>query len=300
MKFRTIFILFNVVIVASFLFVFLMPFFLLGSAYSLGFWKSNWYLALFFILLIGALNAFFLMNRRVFILVEREDWSSLSAYLVDMIFRKRRYRSSYVRLLVNAYLLQSDVGGIERLEAELGARRVSLLRRHALLFGVTRLLRNNSAEAETFFATYLDAKDVEGREWLRFDYAFSLVLQKRITDALPYLREGAASRDAVLALLAAYFLGSLGAASTSGEERTSLLALSDDTRRRLRKRFPGSRWAKEVERAKNEVHVVILTKLIDDASRWLLSEEGAASGAAPDASSPASASPVEPPSPQKA
>jgi hypothetical protein len=180
---------------------------------------------------------------------------------------------------VNAYLLQSDVEGIERLETELAAKKPALLRKHAVLFGVTRLLRNRSAEAESFFASYLDAKDVESREWLRFDYAFSLILQKRIVDALPYLREGAVSKDAVLALLSAYFLGSLGAASVDAEERTVILALSEDTRARLKKRFPGARWTKEVERAKNEVHIVILSKLIDDAGAWLFSEP-ASGGAA--------------------
>lgn len=282
MKFRTIFILFNVVIVASFLFVFLMPFFILGAAYSFAFWKSNWYLALFFIVLIAGLNTFFLTNRRVFLLVEREDWSALAAYLVDQIFRKGRYKPNHIRLLVNAYLLQSDVGGIERLETELAAKKPALLRKHAVLFGVTRLLRNRSAEAESFFASYLDAKDVEAAPWLRFDYAFSLVLQKRIVDALPYLREGLASKDAVLALLSAYILASLGAASVGPEDRTELVELTEDARTRLKRRFPGKRWARELERAKNEVHIVILTKLIDDASAWLISEKGAASGA-PDA-----------------
>ncbi|MDA8427464.1 MAG: hypothetical protein M0Z80_15165 [Treponema sp.] len=280
MKFRTIFVLFNVVIVASFLFVFFMPFFLLGSQYSLAFWKGNWYLALFFIVLIAGLNAFFLTNRRVFLLVEREDWSALAAYLVDRIFRKGRYRASHIRLLVNAYLLQSDVEGIDRLETELAAKKPALLRKQAVLFGVTRLLRNRSAEAESFFAPYLDAKDVESREWLRFDYAFSLVLQKRIVDALPYLREGVVSKDAVLSLLSAYFLASLGAASVGPEERGELISLSDDTRTRLKKRFPGKHWAKEVERAKNEVHIVILAKIIDDAGAWLLSDAPSAAAGA--------------------
>ncbi len=270
MKFRTIFILFNAVIVISFLFVFLMPFFLLGPEYSLSFWTGNWYLALVFVLLIGGLNAFFIANWKVFILVEREDWGALAAHLVDRIFTRKRYGSRHVALLVNAYLLQSDVEGIERLERELGEKRPELLRKNAVLFGVTRLLRNRPAEAEAFFARFLEAKDVENREWLRFDYAFSLVLQRKAAEALPRLRGGLASRDAVLSLLAAYLLGSLGAAAASTEaERAELVALADATRERLKKRFPGQRWNREVERAKSEVHIVILSKLIDDAGRWL-------------------------------
>ncbi|MBL8967525.1 MAG: hypothetical protein JNG85_10965 [Spirochaetaceae bacterium] len=270
MKFRTIFILFNAVIVISFLFVFLMPFFLLGPEYSLSFWTGNWYLALIFVLLIGGLNAFFIANWKVFILVEREDWGALAAHLVDRIFTRKRYGGRHVALLVNAYLLQSDVEGIERLELELGEKRPELLRRNAVLFGVTRLLRNRPAEAEAFFARFLEAKDVENREWLRFDYAFSLVLQRKAAEALPRLRGGVSSRDAVLSLLSAYLLGSLGAAAASTEaERAELVALADATKDRLKKRFPGQRWNREVERAKSEVHIVILSKLIDDAGRWL-------------------------------
>lgn len=270
MKFRTIFILFNVVILVSFCFVFFFPFFVLGPGPSFAFWKGNWYLALFFILLLGGLNAFFLANRKVFTLVEREDWSALSSYLAEEIYAKGRFRASSVRLLVNACLLRSDVDGIEKLEAELEAKKPALLRANALLFGVTRLLRNRLPEAEAFFARYLDAKDVESRDWLRFDYAFSLVLQKRAADALPFLKEGTASRDAVLALLSAYLLGSIGAASAaSADERSALKALAEATRQRLATRFSALRWSKEVERAKGEVHIVILSKLVDDAGRWL-------------------------------
>ncbi len=286
MKFRTIYILFNVVIVVSFLFVFLMPFFVLGPQYSRAFWKGNWYLALFFLLLVGGLNAFFIANWKIFVLVEREDWGALAAHLVDRIFTKKRYGSRHVALLVNAYLLESDVAGIEKLEAELASRRPELLRRNAVLFGVTRLLRNKPGEAESFLKPYLGAKDADNREWLRFDYAFSLVLQHRTGEALPELRAGLASRDAVLALLSAYLIGSLGVAAVASEaEKRELATLAASTRDALKKRFPGERWNREVERAKGEVHIVILSKLIDDAGRWLFAqaEEGGSSGAAPSA-----------------
>jgi hypothetical protein len=270
MKFRTIFILFNVVVISSFLFIFFLPLALLGPESSLSFWKGNWYLALLFLALIAGLNSFFLLNRKTFLLVEREDWGALSAHLVGIMFPKGRFRSGRVRLLVNAYLLQSDIGGIERLEAELAAKRPDLLRKNALLFGVTRLLRSKTAEAEEFFAPYLGAKDVESRDWLRFDYGFSLVLQKKFAQALPYLEEGCVSRDAVLCLLSAYLLGSVGAASLPDESgRAAAAAKAEGTRCRLRKRYSDAKWSKEVDRAKSEVHIVILSKLVDEAGRWL-------------------------------
>ncbi len=270
MKFRTIFILFNVIIIISFLFIFLLPIFLLGPGSSMAFWKGNWYIGLLFIALLGGLNSFFLLNSKTFILVEREAWDELSAYLVGLMFPKGRFRSSRVRLLVNAYLLQSNIDGIERLEAELSSKKPELLRKNALLFGVTRLLRNKSDEAEAFFAPFLDAKDVESRQWLRFDYGFSLVLQKRFVEALPYLDEGTDSRDPVLCLLSAYLLGSAGASSADSEtEKASLLAKVEGVRERLTKRYTTAKWDKEVEQAKSEVHIVILSRLIDDAGHWL-------------------------------
>jgi hypothetical protein len=273
MKFRTIFILFNVVILTSFLFVFFLPIFLLGPESSIAFWKGNWYLALVFLLLIVGLNAFFLANRKTFSLVEREDWGELSAHLVGLMFPRSRFTTGRVRLLVNAYLLQSDIAGIEALESELEGKKPAILRKNALLFGVTRLLRNRSEEAETFFSKYLDAKDVESRDWLRFDYGFSLVLQKKSGEARPFLEEGLRSRDPILCLLAAYLLGSVGAAAAPSEdERKAAEAKADAARAKLRKRYSNAKWSKEVERAKSEVHIVILSKLIDDAGAWLYNE----------------------------
>jgi hypothetical protein len=270
MKFRTIFILFNVVVITSFLFIFFLPFALLGPGSSLAFWKGNWFLALVFLALIAGLNSFFLLNRKTFVLVEREDWGALSAHLVGLMFPRSRFTAGRVRLLVNAYLLQSDIGGIERLEAELAAKRPDVLRKNALLFGVTRLLRGNPAEAEAFLAPYIGARDAEARDWLRFDYGFSLVLQKKYAQATPFLEEGSSSRDAVLCLLAAYLLGSVGAAAAGDErEKTALAAKAEAARARLRKRYAIAKWSREVERAKSEVHIVVLSKLIDDAGRWL-------------------------------
>jgi len=277
MKLRTIFALFNAVILSSFAFVFLMPLFVLGAGSTLDFWKENWYLALFFLLLIAGLNGFFLANRKVFVLVEREDWGGLSAYLVKSMFgagsRPGRFRSSRVRLLINAYLLQSDAEGIARLESDLAAKRPDLLRRNALLFGVTRLLRGRNEEAEAFLKGYLDAKDADSPDWLRFDYGFSLILQKRAREALPFLEQAISSKDAVLRALAAYLLSSLGADAAEAEDaRSEARAKAEAERQRLRARFDARRWAKEVERAKSEVHIVILSKLIDDAGRWLYEE----------------------------
>ena len=274
MKFRTIYILFNVVVAVSFLFIFFLPFFLLGWDYSVEFWKGSWYLAFFFLALLAILNGFFAWNWKVFNLVEKEDWGGLSAHLVERIFVKRRYGSRHAALLVDAYLLQGDVAGIERLEEELKSRRPVLLRKLAVLFGLTRLLRDRPADAETFLAPLLGKREVDNWEWLRFDYAFALVLQKKIAEALPHLLEGTSSRDPVLALLAAYLLETVVVkAAVPGGADAEALAAAERVRKDLRKRFPGGRFAQELERAKGEFQIVVLSRLIDDASKWMMAAE---------------------------
>ncbi len=270
MKFKTIFILFNAVVLFSFVFIFLFPLFLLGGEYTLGLWKSNWFLAVFFLVMLGVLNAFFLSNWKLFQLVEREDWEALSEWLRVRIFEKGAYRSQYIRLYVNAAMLRSDLASIDKLEAVLREKKPVVLRRQAVLFGVGYLLRNDPDASLAFFGPFLEDRDVESRGWLWFDYSFNLVVKNRGAEALPWLRRAAADKDAVLSLLAVYMIGSLvTSALEEGPERESARAFAEDRRKDLRKRFVPERWGREVEKAKNDIHVVILSRLIDDAGRWL-------------------------------
>jgi len=269
MKFRTIYWLFNAVIVVSFLFVFFLPLALLGWDYTLTFWKGSWYLALLFLALLAVLNAFFLANRRVFSYFEKEDWDSLSAWLVERIFVKHRYGSLDVRYLVDTWFIQGDVDGFARLEEELKNRKPRLLRKTAVIFGYVRILKGQSAEAESFFSPLLGKRDVDDWEWLRFGYAFSLVLQRKLAMAREHLLEGASSRDPVLSLLAAWLLSSIVIPSAKEVVDEEASALVDRAGVEIRKRFPGERLGAEIDKAKGEFHIVVLSRSIAEARKWL-------------------------------
>ena len=43
----------------------------------------------------------------------------------------------------------------------------------------------------------------------------------------------------------------------------------EENRARLEKRYTRDQWTREVERSKTSVHVVILQKLIEEATEWL-------------------------------
>ena len=81
MKFKTIFIIFNVVIVFSFLFIFFMPLFLLGGDYFVDFFFNNWFIGILFVITLFIFNFYFLQNWQLFRLLENEDWNKLIEFL---------------------------------------------------------------------------------------------------------------------------------------------------------------------------------------------------------------------------
>jgi hypothetical protein len=112
MKLKAIFLLFNSVLVVSFLLIFLMPLFLLGTdSFSL-FWGRNWIIAVVFVATLGAVNAYFGLNWRLFVNLEKEDWPALVVQLEQKVLRRGLTRPMYIRLLLNAYLILSNTEGI--------------------------------------------------------------------------------------------------------------------------------------------------------------------------------------------
>lgn len=270
MKFKTIFALFNAILIFSFAFIFFMPFLLLGAEYSLPFWAKNWPLFMFFTAVLIGFNAFFISNWRLFTLLESEDWDALSALLGTRVFEKKRYDRRTVRLLVNTALLRGDMVVVEKLESVLRMEKPAALRRDAVLFGAARLLKNDTQASVLFLDEFADGKGVENPAWITFYHAFALVLVKRAPEAAPKLEALLGSRDYVLAVLSAYLLGTLCAPVVQVADRDRLVGLAEARRVELYKRFGAIKWAREVERAKSEIHVVILSRILDEASTWLL------------------------------
>ncbi len=267
MKFKLIFIIFNAAILVSFALIFFMPMILLGWEYSRTFWGANWYLPLLFVAIMGILNTYFIVNWKLFTLLEREDWNELVSYLEDRVTNRHRYSSLSIRLLAHGYVVRSDMEGVRRLGSDVKAGNPALFNRHALLFGIPYLLGNKPAEMEEYFREALDA-GASDAGWLRWNRAFSLLLLKREDEAKPLLVGLVRSRerDAILILLAAYLLDTF---SRRDEEAASEIAR---VRAALTRKFSKSAWEREIERAKSNLQVVILVKLVQEATDWLYSE----------------------------
>lgn len=269
MKFKSVFAVFNIVVLLSFAFIFIMPFFALGGQYAGEFWAANWPLSLILLAAIGALDVFFALNWKLFSLLEREDWPALANHLEQLVVRKGRYRSSYVRLLTNAYLVLSDTASAIALERTLAEKKPSLVHSNALLFGVARILSGDHHGAAEFLAAESAAK-TEDPEWVRWYYSFALLLDKRFgegADVLVSLAAGA--KDPLVLGLASFFLSTTAAAALPSR-KAELEAAASSAAGRTKAALPDQKsWDKALSKAGSEIYIVVLSKSLKEAAAAL-------------------------------
>ena len=260
-RFRAVFAIFNVVIVVSFLVIYLMPLFMLGWDYTSNFWSENWGLPVLFGAILCGLNGYFIFNWKLFTLLEREDWDSLIEHLEHRIFEKHIILAQQCRILVNAYLVRSKLDSIQRLEDTIREKRSSLVKRLAMPLGIQHLLSNESSSMLSYFGQF---KDERGRDsgWIRWSYAFASLLAENPDTAGVYLSKVVETeREPVLLVLSLYLLDGIGPDSLS------------DRKNQLKAKYTREKLEQEIERQRAHVQVVILARLIENAVDWLYSEK---------------------------
>lgn len=269
MKFKFVVIIFNIFIVLVLSSVALAPNLLFAPDLAKKFLVSAWPLAGILTLSLIALNVFFLFNRRLFTLLEREDWPALVDYLERKIFRGGHYSARHIRLLVNSYLVMSDSAAVQKLENKVAIAKPALLTENALLFGAARILGGDSKGAADFFQMRLAKGKLKNSRWIRWYYGFSLVLAGAFDKAEAEFKTLVTVTDeSLLAGLSAYFLS--GTLLKYSVNRDECRALAEEGRERVRKALKGiGGWRREAARFETEVYAAIIKKYIDEAGAWL-------------------------------
>lgn len=272
MKFKFIVIFFNILIIFVLSFVAVLPFVVFGADMAAAFWQSAWPLALILILSLAVLNAFFLINRRLFTLLEREDWPALTEYLEKKIYHAGHYSSRHVRLLLHSYLVLSDFGGALQLENKVAIAKPALLDANAIVFGAARILGGDARAAADFFQLRLEKGKVKEVQWLRWYYGFSLVLARFFERAEGEFRTlVGSSNEPLITGLSAFFLSGILLKYSVNQAECRSLAVKG--RERVVKAFKnGEGWKRQAARIETEVHAVIIKKYIDEAGAWLFKE----------------------------
>ena len=267
MKMKAIFIVLNAVLGAAFLVIFLTPLFLLGSDWFDIFWTRNWPIAVLFVVTLGAVDTYFLLNWRLFQGLEKEDWASVAGTLEHRIFRGGPILASNVRILLNTYLVTSSTDSILALEAYLLKRKDTLIPRFSLAFGIPHLLSRDTGEAETFFRRLLIQPRLADREWVKWNHAFSLLQLRKTEEARQELESlGGKVTDPVLLLLSLYLLDVLARNDSDLEAKVAA------RRDQLKTSHTPVLLQKAIEKSSGNLQVVVLSRLLQDAAQWLYAD----------------------------
>jgi hypothetical protein len=222
-----------------------------------------------------SLGIFFLINYRLFSLLEREDWPALSYYLEKKIFVKGRYNNRFVKLLASSYMVISDYPSVLKLENKVFLAKKSIVEKNVLIFGAARVIGGNYSEAAAFFKTHLDKSRLRkrDREWVRWFYGFSWLLGGVFDKAEhEFLSIAAFSGDALITGISAYFLAN-NLAKKSLKQQDCLVAAENGRNRVAGALKSFENWEKEVNKAETELHIAIIRKYINETGVWLFSEK---------------------------
>ena len=269
MKIKYIIIGFNILIIFFLLVIALTPLVVLGAEFAFQFWVSGWPLALVLVAALAGLNVFFLSNRRLFLLLEKEDWPALVDYLERRIYDKNRYSHRLVKLLANSYVIMSDSAGVLNLEKKTALANPGLLEKNALIFGTARILGGDHAGAAAFFSARLEKGKARELQWIRWYYGFALLLSRDFKKAEAEFKALAiACDDAIVTGLSAWFL--IETVRKFSANPGECQAAAEQGRQRVLKKFKNAEdWQKEASKIKTEIYSAVLIKYIDQSAVWL-------------------------------
>ncbi len=270
MKFRTIFIIFNIAILFAFLFVFFIPFFLFSFNESVTFWLQNWPFVIFFIAIITTFNLYFIKNWKIYTYLEHEQWEQLAELLKQQIYERHNFSKRVIRLYINSALLSNNVQAVIELEEYLKEKKPSVLEKNRIYFIVTRVLTNNYTAAAQLLEGITHDATGEFNDWLVFYKGFVPIMQKDYSQAVEPLRKLLKAKDPVIKLLALYLLQNICLSAIVDEnEKVAVQQEVTVMTGLLKNHLTPKRWSMETERAKNEIPAVIIASLIDEAGKWM-------------------------------
>lgn len=270
MKFRTIFIIFNIVLVFSFLFIFFVPFFLFNLTESLKFWMHNWPFVLFFIIIISVFNIYFIKNWKIYTCLENEQWGTLTTLLQKQIFEQQNVSKRVIRLYVNAALLSNNAEAVISLEDYLREKNKAVLKQNIIYFVVTRILLSSYDAASQLLAGIAQNYNGEYKDWILFYQGFVTIMQKDYAGAIDPLNKTITVKNPIIRLIALYLFYNLcipvmkpdsDAMNKQNEIKNEVL--------KLRNQFTPKLWSIETEKVKNEIPAVIISNIIDEAGKWM-------------------------------
>ena len=271
MKLKVLIIIFNAVLLTLFFTALSFSFFTADIEVIGNFSKNYWVFILLFLILLVGTNLFFISNWKFISALEAEDWPALSLYLETEIFQKHHLTAKKVRLLCEISILLGDFEILKRLERVLQENKPEYIRTFASRFAAAKLLSSDYEGLADFMAHIVEHHRAYS-PWIAFYDAFSAQMLKRKREAMEkFLRILDTEQDPLVRLLSVYFIAS-GLYHYSNVQKDALDNRIAEEKEKLKK-YSLHYWRKYVQKEKQNIHVLVLTKVIDDALIWLFKED---------------------------
>ena len=271
MKLKVLIIVFNAILLTIFFTVLSFSFFTAGTEFIGSFFKNYWIFVLFFMILFIGMNIFFINNWKLITTLEAEDWPALSLYLETEIFEKHHLTAKKVRLLCEISILLGDFEILKRLERVLEEHKPEYIRAFASRFAAAKLLSNDYQGLAEFMA-HLAVRPHETSPWIPFYDAFSAQMLKHYREAAEkFSRMLETEKEPLVRLLGVYFMacGLYHYIDVSKDEADKRI----ESEKQVLKKYSLQYWKKYAQKEKQNIHVLVLTKAIDDALIWLFKED---------------------------
>jgi hypothetical protein len=265
MKFKLIFFIFNAIVVFSFLFISLLPVFMLGWDSAAPFWQQSWYLLILFLLILGGLDWYFISNWKFFTLLEKQNWDDVQAYLESRLFDHSRIGEQGLQILINIYVRKLDADKLISLAEILKEKKPTQFRRQRLNLGVGYLLKDDYAGLADFYSDIADRSELSDGGWADWFWAFASLKGGRQDDGLSRLRLIAdQGKDEALMVLTFYML------STIMDDESGASEHARGFIERFQKKHTPASWTSLIEKRQEQVYLRSLSAVLQQAGEALL------------------------------
>jgi hypothetical protein len=270
MKIKTMFIIFNGIIVCFMVVIISAAVGVENSMQALG--VQLWGLLALCAGVLIAFDAYYCVNAKVLSFLEREDWPALVQHLETRTLTKGRYSARSVRLLAQAYLILSDTASLVNLENMTALAKPRLVETYALIFGTARLLEKNMVSAANFFSARIRNRKANKADmlWLRFYYGFSMLLDWRFAEAAEeFIILTKISNNAVVTGLTAWFLSDY-LVKTLPDRSADITAAIETAKKQVKEAvYDLQQWNAKVSRLQRKPHVAIINQYLGKAGSWI-------------------------------
>ncbi len=264
MKFKLIFFIFNAIVLFSFLFISMLPVLMLGWEYAAPFWQNSWYLLLLFVLILATLDSYFIINWKLFTLMEKRDWDEIRRYLEIQIFEKSRLNEQHLQILLNTYVVKSESANILRLAGYLKDTRPRLRFRLQLSLGIGYMLEKDYRGLRDFFSGYVRDDKLVKSGWADWYMAFGMLRCDNTEEAarrLEFILER--GKDDMVVVLALYLLMEIPGRDSDKADRWL---------KKIGEKYSSADWAQKLESRKDRLHVLALSGVLQEAGEWVVAK----------------------------